>query len=264
MTIAAGRIALGAAVVAIILYLIFPVIVVVATSFSSGNFLLFPPPGLSLRWYQAIASDPEWVSALLVTLKVGSLTALLATLLGVPAAFALVRHVIPAKSLLSALILCALVTPPIVTALSTYLFFVKIGLVNTIVGLACAHAVSGMPFVVINTAASLRSADRNLERAAIIHGAHPISAVLRITLPIISPGIVIGAIFAFVHSAHELLIATFVLGGVGKPVAVKIWSGVQATSDPTIAAASAILIGLAILTFASAAATQSLARKRSA
>ena len=75
-------------------------------------------------------------------------------------------------------------------------------------------------------------------------------------------GIVIGAIFAFVHSAHELLVATFVLGGVGKPVAVKIWSGVQATSDPTIAAASAILIGLAVFTFASAAATQWLAKRR--
>jgi len=175
-----------------------------------------------------------------------------------------VRHVIPAKALLSALILCALVTPPIVTALSTYLFFVPLGLVNTVAGLACAHAVSGMPFVVINTAASLRSADVNLERAAVIHGAHPLWAVLRITLPIISPGIIIGAIFAFVHSAHELLVATFVLGGVGKPVAVKIWSGVQATSDPTIAAASAILIGLAIFTFASAAAAQSLAKRRAA
>ena len=160
---------------------------------------------------------------------------------------------------------CALpICPPIVTALSTYLFFVPLGLVNTVVGLACAHAVSGMPFVVINTSASLRSADINLERAAVIHGAHPLWAVLRITLPIISPGIVIGAIFAFVHSAHELLVATFVLGGVGKPVAVKIWSGVQATSDPTIAAASAILIALAIFTFASAAATQSLAKRRTA
>jgi putative spermidine/putrescine transport system permease protein len=262
MSATAGRIGLSAAVVAILVYLVFPVIVVLAISFSSGNFLFFPPPGLSLRWYEAIAGDPEWVSALKVTLAVGSLSALIATVLGVPAAFALTRHLIPAKSLVSALILCALVTPPIVTAISTYLFFVPLGLVNTIAGLACAHAVSGMPFVVINTAASLRSADRNLERAAVIHGAHPLWAVLRITLPIISPGIIIGAIFAFVHSAHELLVASFVLGGVGKPVAVKIWSGVQATSDPTIAAASTILIGLAVFTFASAAATQSLAKRR--
>src|SRR3954462_911885 len=264
MTTTAGRLGLSAAVLAVLIYLIFPVIVVVAISFSSGNFLVFPPPGFSLRWYESIAGDPEWVNALWVTLKVGSLSALIAVLLGVPAAFALVRHVIPAKALLSALILCALVTPPIVTALSTYLFFVPRGLVNTVGALACAHAVSGIPFVVINPPGSLRSADINLERAAVIHGAHPLWAVLRITLPIISPGIVIGAIFAFVHSAHELLVATFVLGGVGKPVAVKIWSGVQATSDPTIAAASAILIGLAIFTFASAAATQSLAKRRMA
>lgn len=263
MSAAAGRIALGTAVTAILLYLIFPVIVVLAISFSSGNFLNFPPPGLSLRWYRAIAGDPEWVSAFLVTLKVGSLAALLATILGVPAAFALVRHVIPAKALLSALILCALVTPPIVTAISTYLFLVPLGLNNSLVGLACAHAVSGMPFVVINTGASLRSADRNLERAAIIHGAPPLWAIVRITLPIIAPGIIIGAILAFVHSAHELLIAIFVLGGVGKPVAVKIWSGVQATSDPTIAAASAVLIGLAILTLVSVTAARWLARRRS-
>jgi putative spermidine/putrescine transport system permease protein len=260
----ASRIALGAAVIGVLIYLVFPVIVVVAISFSSGNFLAFPPPGVSLRWYESIVRDPEWISALWVSVKVGSLSALIATLIGVPAAFALVRHVIPGKALVGALILCALVTPPIVTAISTYLFFVPLRLVNTVAGLAFAHAVSGTPFVVINTAASLRSADVNLERAAVIHGAHPVWAVLRITLPIISPGIVIGAIFAFVHSAHELLVASFVLGGVGKPVAVKIWSGVQATSDPTIAAASAILIALAIFTFASAAATQSLAKRRAA
>src|SRR4029450_7948780 len=166
MSLTAGKLGLAAAVAAILIYLIFPVVVVLAISFSSGNFLLFPPPGVSLRWYEAIAGDPEWVSALWVTAKVGGLSALIATLLGVPAAFALWRYVIPAKALLSALILCALVTPPIITALSTYLFFVPLGLVNTVGGLACAHAVSGMPFVLINTSASLRSADINLELAA--------------------------------------------------------------------------------------------------
>lgn len=258
----AGRIVLGTAVVAVLLYLAVPVVVVVAISLSSGNYLSFPPPGLSLRWYSQIANDPEWVSSLWVTLKVGLLSSLFATLLGVPAAFAIVRYVVPAKALLSALIMCALVTPPIVTALSTYLLFVKIGLVNSVFWLACAHAVSGLPFVVINVSASLRSADRGLERAAVIHGAHPLWAVLRITVPIIMPGIVIGAIFAFVHSAHELLVATFVLGGVGKPVSVKMWSDVQANTDPTIAAASTLLIGVAVLTFASVTLTQSLTKQR--
>ena len=85
---------------------------------------------------------------------------------------------------------------------------------------------------------------------------------LRITLPIIAPGIVIGGIFAFVHSAHELLIAMFVLGGVGKPVSVKMWSDVQANTDPTIAAVSTMLIGVAVLTFASVTLTQALTKRR--
>ena len=260
----AGRLTLAAAVVAILLYLVFPVIVIVSISFTSGSSLSFPPAGLSLRWYQRIISDPEWMSALWVTLKLGSLSAAIATVLGVPAAFALVRYVIPAKYLLNAIILCALVTPPIVTALSTYLFFVPLGLLNTISGLAFAHGASGIPFVIINAAASLRSADRNLERAAVIHGAHPLKAIAWITLPIIAPGIVIGAILAFVHSAHELLVATFILGGVGKPISVKMWSEVQSAADPTVAAMSTLLIGLAILTFAVVVTAQSLAKQRNA
>ena len=262
MNDAVCRLVLASAVAAILLYLIVPVVVVIAISFSAGNYLSFPPPGLSWRWYAAIASDPEWVSALWVTAKIGSITALISVVLGVPAAFALVRHVIPAKSLLSAIILCALITPPIVTALSTYLLFVKLGMINSIFWLACVDTVAGLPFVVINTAASLRSADRGLERAAIIHGAPPLWAIMRITIPIIMPGIVIGAIFAFVHSAHELLVAMFVLGGVGKPVSVKIWSDVQADTDPTIAAASTLLIGLAVLTFLSVMLSQALSKRR--
>ncbi|AMN40499.1 ABC transporter permease [Rhodoplanes sp. Z2-YC6860] len=257
-----GRFVLGSVVAATLLYLVIPVIVVIAISLSAGNYLSFPPPGLSTRWYETIIRDPEWVSSFWVTAKVGSISAALATLLGVPAAFALVRYAIAGKALLSALILCALVTPPIVTALSTYLLFVKLGMVNSVFWLACVHTVSGLPFVVINTGASLRSADRSLERAAVIHGAPPLWAVVRITLPIIMPGIVIGAIFAFVHSAHELLVAVFVLGGVGKPVSVKMWSDVQANTDPTIAAASTILIGVAVLTFASVTITQSLTKRR--
>jgi putative spermidine/putrescine transport system permease protein len=141
--------------------------------------------------------------------------------------------------------------------------YVPLGLVNSPIGLACAHAVAGIPFVVINTAASLRSADQDLERAAIIHGASPLAAIVRITLPIVSPGIVVGFILSFVHSAHELLIASFVLGGVGKPISVKMWSQVQSTTDPSVTAASTVLIGIAILTVISVGASRSLAVRRS-
>ncbi len=262
MRLATGRIGLSAGVLCVVVYLLFPVIVVITISLSSATYLNFPPPGLSLQWYQKMVRDPEWLSAFWVTIKVGVLASLMATALGVPAAFALVRYVIPGKALLNAILLSALVTPPIVSAIGVFLMYVPLGLVNSVVGLACVHAVAGIPFVVINTAASLRSADRDLERAAIIHGASPLAAALRITLPIVSPGIVVGFILSFVHSAHELLIAMFILGGVGKPISVKMWSQVQSTTDPSVTAVSTVLIGVAILTVISVGASRSLANRR--
>lgn len=257
-----GSVALGAGVLCVIVYLLAPVVVVVTISLSSATYLNFPPPGFSLQWYNKMIHDPEWLSAFWVTIKVGTLASLLAVLVGVPAAFALVRHAIPGRSFLNALILSALVTPPIVSAIGVFLMYVPLGLVNSVVGLACAHAVAGIPFVVINTAASLRAADQDLERAAIIHGASPLAAALRITLPIVSPGIVVGFILSFVHSAHELLIASFVLGSVGKPISVKMWAQVQSSTDPSVTAVSTVLIALAILTVFSVGATRSLANTR--
>jgi putative spermidine/putrescine transport system permease protein len=252
---------LGTIVGLVVVYLIFPVFVVVLISFSSANFLDFPPPGLSLQWYAKILNNPDWVRSFWVTLRVSLLAAILATLLGVPAAFALVRYAFRGKAAVNALILAALITPPIVAAVSTYLFFAPLGLVNSIVGLAFVHVVGCIPFVVINTAASLRSSDPTLELAAIIHGATPAYAVRRITLPIVAPGIVIGFIFAFVNSAHELLVSMFLLGGVGMPVSVKMWTEVQSSSDPSIAAASSMLIGLAVITFTAVVSIQRFIRR---
>ncbi len=232
---------------AILVLLLFPVLVVVLISFSSVDFLSFPPPSLSLRWYRTIFSSWEWIDAFLITLEVGALTALLSTLLGVPAAFALSRHLRRGQNFVNALALAALVTPPIIKAISIYLYYVPLGLLNTVPGLAFAHTVSGIPFVVINVVAGLRGYDRDLERAATIHGASPLRAVLGITLPLIAPSIIVGAVFAFMQSAQELLIAMFVLGTLEKPLAVKLWEGVRVAIDPSLAAATTSVTALAIL-----------------
>jgi putative spermidine/putrescine transport system permease protein len=232
---------------AVLVFLLFPVLVVLLISFSSVDFLSFPPPSLSLRWYLTIFSNWEWIDAFLITLQVGALTALLSTLLGVPAAFALSRHLKRGQSLVNALALAALVTPPIIKAISIYLYYVPLGLLNTVPGLAFAHTVSGIPFVVINVVAGLRGYDRDLERAATIHGASPLRAVLGITLPLIAPSIIVGAVFAFMQSAQELLIAMFVLGTLEKPLAVKLWEGVRVAIDPSLAAATTSVTALAIL-----------------
>jgi len=185
----------------------------------------------------------------------------LATLLGVPATLALIRLPIRGKAALNALLLMALITPSIIKGLASYLFFVPYGLVNSVVGLACAHAVSALPYVVINVGASLKGFDETLERAAIIHGARPMSAILRVTLPIIAPGILVGAVFAFLSSAQELLVAIFLLGTVRKPLAVKMWEGVRVSVDPTIAAASTGVILMAVAAFVTAALLQKRARR---
>jgi putative spermidine/putrescine transport system permease protein len=232
---------------AVLVFLLFPVLVVVLISFSSVDFLSFPPPGLSLRWYRTIFSNWEWINAFLITLQVGALTALLSTLLGVPAAFALSRHLKRGQNFVNALALAALIAPPIIKAIAIYLYYVPLGLLNTIPGLAFAHTVSGIPFVVINVVAGLRGYDRDLERAATIHGASPLRAVLSITLPLIAPSIIVGAVFAFMQSAQELLIAMFVLGTLEKPLAVKLWEGVRVAIDPSLAAATTSVTALAIL-----------------
>jgi len=256
-----GRASQGFLAGLVLLYLMFPVLVVIAISFSSATYLRFPPPGLSLRWYAKLTASDEWIQSFLLMLQVGAVTTIFTTLLDVPAAFGFVRLDLRAKALLNGLLLMALVTPAVIRALGSYLFFVRLDLVNSVFGLACAHTVSALPYLVINVVASLKGFDLTLERAAVVHGASPLGAIRRITLPIIAPGILVGAIFAFLSSAQELLVAIYLMGTVRKPLAVKMWEGVRVAVDPTIAAASTGLIAMAALAFATATVLHRRARR---
>ncbi len=240
----------------ILLYLIFPIIAVIGVSFNGSTALTFPPQNISLTWYREVLSSPDWIDSIGVTLRVGTLTAAISILLGVPTAFAISRYALPAKRLLNSVILSALIAPPVIRAISTYLFFVPLGLDNTMLGLAIAHSIAGIPLVVINVVASLRSFDTVLERAALIHGANPFRAIRTITLPVIAPGIVIGGVFAFMQSAQELIISIVVLSNVHMPMAVKLWEGVRVAVDPSIAAASALLVAMATIGFGCVAAVK--------
>jgi putative spermidine/putrescine transport system permease protein len=257
-----GSIALWCLGVGVMAYLLFPVCVVVGVSFSAGSFLTFPPPGLSLQWYRQFFASADWLHSYAITFEVGTATAVLSTLLGIPAAFALSRRRVPGRATIEALLLAALVTPPIIRAIALYIYYVPLGLINTVSGLVWAHTVTGIPYVVLSVMAGLRAYDRDLERAAVIHGASPWQAVLRVTLPILSPSVLVGAIFAFLQSAQELLVANFVLGTVEKPLAVQLWEGVRISLQPIIAAASSNLIALALLAFAVAALLERWARRR--
>lgn len=259
----AGLLVTAAAAV-VLAYLLFPVLVVVAISFSSASFLQFPPPGFSLQWHELLATSPDWLHAFWLTLQAGAGTAALSVLLGVPMAMALARHRVAGQPALEALLLATLLVPSVIKGLALYLWYVPIGLQDTMPGLILAHAVTGVPYVVLNALAALKAFDPELERAAVAHGATPLQATLRVTLPLIAPGIAIGAIFAFLQSAQELLVTIFVYGTVDKPLAVKLWEGVRIELKPTIAAASTWLVALALLGFAASVLIERRARVRAA
>lgn len=239
-----GRVTLAAWGWAVLLFLVLPVVIVVPLSFSSSQYLQFPPPGFSLRWYQAYFASDAWVSATITSLQVAVLTVLLATPLGMLASFGLVRERFPGQRLINALVLSPMIVPTIVVAVATYFAFARVQLVGTMAGVVLAHTALSVPLVVINVTSALVSFDDVLEQAAMSLGANRFKTFWYVTLPLIRPGLLAGALFAFLVSFDELLVAMFVAGVSSQTLPVKMWASLQQDIDPTIAAISSLLIGV--------------------
>lgn len=236
---------------AVFLYLMLPVLVVVPMSFSSSRYLQFPPPGLSLRWYTNFLGDSEWTGAAARSLIVATLVTAICTALGTMAAFGLVRGTFRGKQFVNSLIVSPMVVPVIIVAIALYFFYAPfkawgMPLIGTIPGLVIAHALLALPLVVISVSATLKGFDRNLEMASQSLGASPLVTFRRVTFPLIRPGVVSGALFAFITSFDELVIAIFISGSTARTLPVKMWEGIRLEIDPTIAAVSSLLIGLSV------------------
>ncbi|MBV9521288.1 MAG: ABC transporter permease [Alphaproteobacteria bacterium] len=243
----------------VFLYLIFPILVVVPLSFSSGTYLSFPPPGFSLRWYENFFGRSDWLAAAQLSLWVAIAVMLLATALGAPAALALVRARFRGRNLLIAFIISPLIAPAIIVAIGTYFFYARLGLVGNPLALVLGHTSLAVPFVVINVAATLHGFDERLEHAAMNLGATPWRTFWQVTFPIIRPGILAGALFAFISSFDELVVALFISGSTAVTLPRKMWESIRFEIDPTIAAVSTILVVLTASLFLSA----ELLRRRS-
>jgi len=243
----------------VFLYLVFPILIVIPLSFSSGTYLSFPPPGFSMHWYQNFFGRSDWLDAAYLSIWIGGAVMCLATLLGTPAAIALVRSRIPGKNLLLGFIISPLIAPVIVLAIGIYFFYARLGLVGNPFGLVIAHTCLAVPFVVINVSAALQGFDERLEHAAMNLGATPWRTFWQVTFPIIRPGVLAGALFAFISSFDELVVALFVSGSTAVTLPRKMWESIRFEIDPTIAAVSTILIVVTGLVFLSA----ELLRRRS-
>jgi putative spermidine/putrescine transport system permease protein len=251
-SISLGRILLWIVVAVVLLYLIFPVFVVAPVSFSSAKYLQFPPPGWSLQWYENYFSRPGWVPATFVSIRVALMTTVLATVLGTAASLALVRGRFPGRNAVNSFIVSPLVVPGIIVAIGVYFFFAQAKLVGNPLGLAFAHTALAIPFVVTNVTATLHGFDERLEYAAMNLGANRWQTFRRVTLPIIRPGVFAGALFAFITSFDELIVALFVSGSGAVTLPRKMWDSLRQEIDPTIAAVSTVLIAFSIVILLSA------------
>jgi putative spermidine/putrescine transport system permease protein len=226
----------------IIAFLALPSFFVIPVSFTSGDFIEFPPRGFSLRWYEVYFGSPGWVNATIRSFVVAVLTGIAATILGTAAAFVLARQTIVARGAVLALVLAPLVLPRIIIAVGLFYLFAKIGLVGTVLGLVIGHTILAVPYVVITVMAVLKTYDDRLDQAAWSLGASKWKALTEITVPQIKGGMVAAFLFAFITSFDELTISLFITGGSTSTLPRQMWNDLLLQVNPTLAAVSTVVL----------------------
>ena len=228
--------------VLVLLFLVAPILVIVPLSFNAEPFFTYPMPGFSLQWYREFFDSAVWQLALRNSVIVAFFATILSSVLGTLAALGLTRRDCPWRAGIMAVLVSPMIVPVVVSAVGIYYCFARVGLLNTLTGLVLAHTALGAPFVVITVTATLSGFDHNLMRAAASLGANPVKAFFRVMLPVIAPGVASGALFAFVTSFDEVVVALFISGSEQRTLPRQMWSGVRESLSPTITAVATLLI----------------------
>lgn len=237
-----GTIALGIFVALACIFLVLPIVAIIPISFSSGSFLSYPLPGLSLRWYETVLQPFPWLHALKNSMIVAIGATIVATVFGTLAAYGLTLTKFPGRGIVLAIVISPLIVPLIIIALGVYFLYARIGLSGTFLGLILAHAVLGVPYVVITVMASLQAFDRRLVRASESLGATPLTTFRQVTLPLIAPGVISGAIFAFITSFDEVVVALFIASPAQFTLPRQLFAGLRDQLDPSIVAVATLLV----------------------
>ncbi|SMO89441.1 ABC transporter permease [Paracoccus laeviglucosivorans] len=226
------------------LFLLLPILFIVALSFGNSRWLIFPPPGWTLKWYHDLFADPRWLSAAFTSAKIALVVMVLSVALGLLASLALTRGTFRGRAVLRAFFLTPMVLPVVIIAVALYAAFLRLGLNGTFVGFVIAHLIVALPFSVITISGALETFDPSIEDAAILCGASPWEARFRVTLPAISHGLFSAAIFSFLISWDEVVLAIFMASPTLQTLPVKVWTTLRQDLTPVIAAASTLLVGL--------------------
>ena len=230
-----------------IFFLIAPVLLLIPMSLGSAEIIEFPPSQIGLDQYRKFFSHPAWQSAVLNSLQISAMTAVVSSFLGVLASLGLVWGKFKGKGLINAFIISPMIVPIIVMALAFYISLAKLGLIGTKLGLVLAYTPLTLPFSVLPISATLRGFDRSLENAARILGASRFQTFIKVTFPIIRPGIFTGAIFAFMIAFDEVVIALFICGTTAVTLPKKMWDVIRYEVEPMLPAISTLLFMLAII-----------------
>jgi putative spermidine/putrescine transport system permease protein len=221
--------------------LLAPTLVVIPLSFTGTKTFAFPPKNWSSQWWNELVNNPEWRDAVVHSFEIAIVVAILATVLGTAAALALTRGRFPGKGIVNSLLLSPMIIPVVVSAVGIYAVFIGWRLTGTFWGFVLAHTVMATPFVIVPTVATLRGFDRRLESAAASLGAGAITTFTRVTLPLIRPSVLAGALFAFAVSLDETVCSLFLVSPTYRTLPVQMFTSVTRDVDPTVAAAATLI-----------------------
>ena len=257
----------------IFLFLIAPILIVIPLSFNAEPYFTFTdkmlhldPSGFSLRWYDQLLTlgmqnadaprdgawwrdvwqNAAWVNAAKNSIIIGFFSTILAAVLGTIAALGLSRPEMPYRRAIMAILISPMIVPIIIVATGLFFFYSAIGLANSYVGIILAHATLGIPFVIITVTATLVGFDQSLNRAALSLGASPTTTFFKVTMPLILPGVISGALFAFVTSFDEVVVVLFVAGHDQQTIPRQMWNGIREQISPAILAVATILVVISV------------------
>jgi putative spermidine/putrescine transport system permease protein len=242
--------------------LLFPLLVVVTISFTSGAGVDFPPPGWSLRWFEYIAHRPEFVSGAINSLILAVVATILALILGIVASLAMVRYQFRFKPAFEALFLAPLVVPSLIIGVALLYFFSLIGFVDSFQRLVLAHLILVVPYTIRSISASLYGLDSSYEEASRVMGAGEWRTFQKVLLPMMRPGLVVAALFAFIVSFDNFNLSIFLINGNTVTLPVRIFTYLGFQFDPSIAAISTVLLIATVAVLVVAERTVGLTRLR--
>ena len=249
-------------------FLIAPLFVILPLSFNAEQYIHFSekmlaldPDGFSLRWYKDMiwGTKNPWGLATKNSLIIAFFATIGSTILGTVAALGLSSRHMPYKAAFMALLISPMIVPLIISGTAIFFFMAKVGLAATHTGIILSHIILGTPFVVITVTATLSGFDHSVTRAAASLGSNPVNTFMKVTLPLITPGVISGALFAFVTSFDEVVVVMFLAGLENTTIPIQMWVGLREQLSPTILAVATCLIIMSTLILVSA----ELLRRRS-